>query len=99
MDQPFCPTGPTVVVATTAVNVVNNTYGGGSFRVRNTAATAQYLTWGVDATVTSAVPVAGTPALRTVGMQPGSVEVFGNIGPFFIGNTGSAFEITQGTGV
>lgn len=99
MDQPFVPTGPTVVVGTAAVNVVNNTYGGGSFRVRNTAATSQYLTWGPDSTVASVVPVAGTPALRTIGMLPGSVEVFGNIGPWFIGNTGSTFEITQGTGV
>lgn len=99
MDQPFCPTGPTTVVATAAVNVVNNTYGGNSFRVVNTAATAQYLTWGSSNSVVSAVPVAGTPAQNTLRLLPGSVEVFGNIGPWFIGNAASAFEITQGTGV
>jgi hypothetical protein len=99
MDKPFCPTGPTVVVATAAVNVVANTYGGNSFRVRNTAATVQYLTWGPSSTVASAVPVAGTPALNTVGLQPGSVEIFGNLGPWMIGNAGSGFEVTQGDGV
>lgn len=98
MDKPFSITGPTIVVGAAAVQIATGTGGGNSFRVRNTAATAQYFTTG-QSNVASLTPAAGTPALNTIGMLANSVETFSNLLPWMIGNAGSAFEVTQGDGV
>ncbi len=101
IDTVFKPIGSTYVIATTAVqlSVVGDPGGATTYRVRNTASTAQYFSWGPTNAVTCTAPVAGTPQARTIGMLPTSVETFElPAGSWVIGNTGSAFEFTPGQG-
>lgn len=102
MDKPFAPTGPTIVVGSTATQFRTDGPAGGignSFRVRNLSSSAQYFTTG-GAGVTSLTPAAGTPALNTIGMLPNSVETFANLaGQYMIASSATGFEVTQGDGV
>jgi hypothetical protein len=101
IDTVFKPLGPTVLVGVTAVQVVASGTGSNysSIRVRNTATTTQYFTWGGAAVAALGAPTAGVPSANTIGMAAGATETF-DIPPalFFIGNTASAFEMTPGQG-
>lgn len=101
IDSTFKPQTGTYLVGVTAVQIVE-AFGSGvvSFRVWNNAATIQYLTWGRNSGITAAgAPTAGVPSVNTIGIPIGAVvyvEVPAN--SYFIGNTGSAFQITGGEG-
>lgn len=101
MDQPFVPTGPTYFV-TNAVVQVGFRGRGASFRIRNLNTSVQYISWGVDSTVTSkSAPTAGAPVSKTLGLLATSVETFGiaDGDVFMIASAATGFEVTQGTGV
>jgi hypothetical protein len=78
-----------------------------SYRVRNTSASAQYLSWYAPSpgnptpTITVAAPTAGSPKRQTLGFLPSSVEVFGGIpaNAWFQADAVGAFEITPGEGL
>jgi hypothetical protein len=85
----------------------NNNDNPTSYRVRNTSASAQYLTWYAPSpgnptpTITVAAPTAGSPKKQTLGFLPSSVEVFGGIpaNAWFQADAVGAFEITPGEGL
>lgn len=101
VDTVFKPIGPLTLVGIAAIKVcLNDGSGMSTYRVRNTAGTVQYFTWGVSSTVVFAgIPTAGAPSPNTIGMLAGSIETFEiPAGVYFIGNVGSAFEFTAGQG-
>lgn len=105
----FSPSGPTVLVGTTEVQVSgkDNNYPT-AYRVRNLLTTTQYFSWapmpaitGSTPSITVTVPSAGVPSANTIGMGGGGVEVFGTLPPnaYFKANAAGAFEITPGEGL
>lgn len=93
----FAPSGPTALVAATAVALpTGNT---NSYRVRNLSASVQYFTHGPSNAVTSLTPAANVPAQNTIGMIPSSVEVFTGLLPWMIASSATGFEVTPGDGV
>jgi hypothetical protein len=106
IDTTFKPLGPTCFVSNvTGTQVVQqgNLSGSGlSFRIRNLAATAQYIGWastaaGATATAPSVTGPAGGQVC--VGLLGSSVETF-ELPPYsyFIASTVTGFEVTPGTG-
>jgi hypothetical protein len=93
----FAPSGPTLLVAATAVGIQASSTN--SYRVRNLSASAQYFTHGPTNAVTSLAPSAGIPAANTIGMIAGSVEVFTGLLPWMIASSATGFEVTPGDGV
>jgi hypothetical protein len=106
-NSAFAPFGPTYLVGTSAVQVLStNNNGSTSYRVRSLLATTQYLSWApagvANATPTITVTAPGAlPSAYTLGITPGTVEVFGNLPPngFFKADIAAAFEITPGEGL
>ena len=109
LRQTFAPSGPTVLVGTTAVQVPGTTSVPGCYRVRNLSSSVAYFTMGNSSSVTAqAAPSAGTPSPNTIGMLPNSVETFGNpfggvdvnspVAAYFISANAAAFEVTPGEG-
>ena len=106
-NSAFAPFGPTYLVGTSAVQVLStNNNGSTSYRVRSLLATTQYLSW-APAGVANAAPTitvtapGASPSPYTLGITPGTVEVFGNLPPngFFKADIAAAFEITPGEGL
>lgn len=106
MNDPFRPTGPTVVVDNTARQVTSSTSSNDQqYRIRCTAASAAYFTYstanitgGGTPSMTLTAPVAGTPQANTIGMLPNSVEVFTlPAGAWFLAAAAN-FEVTPGEG-
>jgi hypothetical protein len=106
-NSAFAPFGPTYLVGTSAVQVLStNNNGSTSYRVRSLLATTQYLSWApagaanAAPTITVTAPGA-SPSAYTLGITPGTVEVFGNLPPngFFKADIAAAFEITPGEGL
>ena len=106
-NSAFAPFGPTYLVGTSAVQVLaTNNNGCTSYRVRSLLATTQYLSWAPAGpanaipTITVTAPGA-SPSAYTLGITPGTVEVFGNLPPngFFKADIAAAFEITPGEGL
>jgi hypothetical protein len=106
-NSAFAPFGPTYLVGTSAVQVLStNNNGSTSYRVRSLLATTQYLSWApagvanAAPSITVAAPGA-SPSAYTLGITPGTVEVFGNLPPngFFKADIAAAFEITPGEGL
>ena len=106
-NSAFAPFGPTYLIGTTAVQVLStNNNGSTSYRVRSLLATTQYLSW-APAGVANAAPTitvtapGASPSPYTLGITPGTVEVFGNLPPngFFKADIAAAFEITPGEGL
>ena len=106
-NSAFAPFGPTYLVGTSAVQVLStNNNGSTSYRVRSLLATTQYLSW-APAGVANAAPTitvtapGASPSAYTLGITPGTVEVFGNLPPngFFKADIAAAFEITPGEGL
>ena len=106
-NSAFAPFGPTYLIGTTAVQVLStNNNGSTSYRVRSLLATTQYLSW-APAGVANAAPTitvtapGASPSAYTLGITPGTVEVFGNLPPngFFKADIAAAFEITPGEGL
>lgn len=96
----FTPTGPTILVDGTARQIAQNQPVSNSYRVSNLSASVQYFTHGATSSVTSVgAPTAGSPSAKTIGMQPGTVEVFTNLGPWAIASSATGFEFTPGDGV
>jgi hypothetical protein len=104
----FAPSGPTVLVDTTARQVLSS---GGtptmSYRVRNLGATTAYFTWatpnnaggGAPTGLSAAAPTAGVPAANVIGMLPQSVETFTlPSNAWFQAGTTFTFEVTPGEG-
>lgn len=106
-NGPFDPTlgGYTIVVGSTAATQVASPTNTGivppSYRVRNTASTQSYLTWGVSSTITAAaVTSSATTGINTLGMVGNSVEVFKlPQGAWYIASSTGSFEITAGEGI
>lgn len=107
-NSAFAPFGPTYLIGTTAVQVLaTNNAGCTSYRVRSLLATTQYLSWApagpanAAPTITVTAPGSTTPSAYTLGITPGTVEVFGNLPPngFFKADIAAAFEITPGEGL
>jgi hypothetical protein len=107
-NSPFTPFGPTYLVGTSVVQVSSrNNDNPTSYRVRNTTASVQYLSWVPDApgnptpTITVTAPTAGSPSASTLGFLPSSVEVIGGIPPnaWFKADAVGAFEVTAGEGL
>lgn len=106
-NSAFAPFGPTYLIGTTAVQVLStNNNGCTSYRVRSLLTTTQYLSWApagvANATPTITVTAPGAnPSPYTLGITPGTVEVFGNLPPngFFKADIAAAFEITPGEGL
>lgn len=94
----FAPSGATIFVGATAVQIGPAPAGTNSWRVRNLSASAQYFTHGRDATVTSVGAPGGSPSANTIGMLPSSVEVFTGFLPFMIASSATGFEVTPGDG-
>lgn len=95
MDLAFAAVGPTVFVGTTPIQLS----AGGSVRVRNLSASAQYFTYGNASSVTSVTPAAGSPAINTYGMLGNSVETFNlPTGAWIVAQTATGFEMTPGSG-
>ena len=94
----FTPTGPTVLVGTSAVQVTPTGAGNVTYRVRNINALLEYLTWGATSSITSqGAPSSGTPSAATIGMNTGGVEYFTlPAGSYFIASAAASFEITPG---
>jgi len=97
MDKPFSITAPTVVVGAAAVLLAAN-FPASTYRVRNLSTATQYFTTG-QSTVVSLTPIAGTPAVNTIGMLGSSVETFAGLLPYMIASTATGFEVTPGDGV
>jgi hypothetical protein len=106
-NSAFAPFGPTYLVGTSEVQVLStNNNGSTSYRVRSLLTTTQYLSWApagvanAAPTITVAAPSA-SPSAYTLGITPGTVEVFGNLPPngFFKADIAAAFEITPGEGL
>ena len=106
-NSAFAPFGPTYLIGTTAVQVLStNNNGSTSYRVRSLLATTQYLSW-APAGVANAAPTitvtapGASPSPYTLGITPGTVEVFGNLPPngFFKADIAAAFEIPPGEGL
>lgn len=107
-DFAFAPSGPTVLVDTTARQVIStNGVPTTAYRVRNMGVAQAYFTWatpnvssGVAPTGLSATaPVAGTVAPNVVGMLPQSVETFTfPSNAWFQAGVGFTFEVTPGEG-
>ena len=106
-NSAFAPFGPTYQIGTSAVQVLaTNNNGCTSYRVRSLLSTTQYLSWApagvANATPTITVTAPGaSPSAYTLGITPGTVEVFGNLPPngFFKADIAAAFEITPGEGL
>jgi hypothetical protein len=107
-NSPFTPFGPTYLVGTSPVQVAsNNNDNPSSYRIRNTSASVQYISWVYDApgnptpTITVAAPTAGSPKKATLGFLPSSVEVIGGIpaNAWFQADAAGAFEVTPGEGL
>jgi hypothetical protein len=106
-DGPFHPTGPTVLVGTTAVLVA--TSDGGmptSYRVNNILSTRQYLSWVPQATtsappaITVLAPSANIPSANTMGFAGLSVETVVLPPNCWVkADALAAFEITAGEGL
>jgi len=107
-NSPFTPFGPTYLVGTSVVQVSSkNNDNPTSYRIRNTSASAQYISWiapppdNATPTITVTAPTAGNPSAATLGFLPSSVEVIGGIPPnaWFKANAVGAFEVTAGEGL
>lgn len=107
-NSPFTPFGPTYLVGTSPVQVASkNNDNPSSYRIRNTSASVQYITWAYAApgnptpTITVTAPTAGNPSTATLGFLPSSVEVIGGIPPnaWFKADAVGAFEVTPGEGL
>jgi hypothetical protein len=107
-NSPFTPFGPTYLVGVTTIQVAsNNNDNATSYRIRNTSASAQYLSWvapvpGNERQLTTVTaPTAGNPSYSTLGFLPNSVEVIGGLPPnaWFKASAAGAFEITPGEGL
>jgi hypothetical protein len=107
-NSPFTPFGPTYLVGTSSVQVSSkNNDNPSSYRIRNTSASVQYISWSYDApgnptpTITVTAPTAGVPSPATLGFLPSSVEVIGGIPPnaWFKADAVGAFEVTPGEGL
>jgi hypothetical protein len=107
-NSPFTPFGPTYLVGTSPVQVAsNNNDNPSSYRIRNTSASVQYITWAppvpgnATPTITVAAPTAGVPKKATMGFLPSSVEVIGGIpaNAWFQADAAGAFEVTPGEGL
>lgn len=95
----FQPTGPTILVAATAVNILQYSTTN-SYRIRNLAASAQYFTYGQLSSVTSLQPAAGVPANNTLSMNANEVKTFTLSGAvFMIASSATGFEVTPGDGI
>lgn len=106
-NSAFAPFGPSYLVGTSAVQVLStNNAGCTSYRVRSMLSTTQYISWapagvpGSTPTITVTAPGA-TPSAYTLGILPGTVEVFGNLPPngWFKADAAAAFELTPGEGL
>ena len=107
-NSPFTPFGPTYLVGTSPVQVASsNNDNPTSYRIRNTSASAQYISWypqqpgNPTPTITVTAPTAGNPSASTLGFLPTSVEVIGGIPPnaWFEADAAGAFEVTAGEGL
>lgn len=107
-NSPFTPFGPTYLVGTSSVQVsAKNNDNPTSYRVRNTSASVQYLSWvpaapgNATPTITVTAPTTGNPSASTLGFLPSSVEVIGGIPPnaWFKADAVGAFEVTAGEGL
>lgn len=105
-DSTFTPSGPTVLVGVSVVQVnaaTQNAVEPTSYRVRCLA--TGYLAWYPSQTVgaptfTAAAPTAGNPASNTIGMNAGGVETFSfPQGGYFLSSVAAGFEVTPGEGV
>lgn len=106
----FTPFGPTVLVGTSEVQASSGSRNTGptAYRIRNTSASAQYISWsyappnGATPTIAApTAPTAGVPSANTLGFLPNSVEVIGGIpaNAFFRASAVGAFEVTPGEGL
>ncbi len=103
VDTVFKPTGPTVLVTNTAIQVITQNAGGVyMFRVLNLATAIQRFSWGRTAAAATALngaaPTAtGTP--NTITMLGGTVETFEiPCDSFFIAGSATGFEFSPGQG-
>lgn len=104
----FQPTGSTVLVTTSSVQITtSDNVQAVTYRIRNVAATQAYLSWlpadplGAAITVGSVTaPTAGSPSAKTLGFAVGAVEVF-TLPPnvWMKSDTANAFEVTPGVGL
>lgn len=106
-DTAFTPTGPTYLIGTAfpVQALSSNNAAPTSYRIRNTSTNTNYISWwpplasGNSPVFASTAPVAGTPAVNTIGMIGTSVEVLSlPSNCWFIGNA-SGFEVTPGEGL
>jgi hypothetical protein len=107
-DFAFAPSGPTVLVDTTARQVVStNSVPTTAYRIRNLGAAQAYFTWatpnnasgGTPTGLSATAPVAGTVAPNVIGMLPASVETFTfPSNAWFQAGVGFTFEVTPGEG-
>lgn len=96
----FQPTGPTIFVGASAVQIAQNQRASNVYRVRNLSSVAQYFTTGPNNGVTSVgAPSAGSPSAATIGMLPYSVETFTGLGDWMIASSATGFEVTPGDGM
>jgi hypothetical protein len=97
LETTFKPMQPTVIVTTATVQAVAPSVGNAgvaSFRVYNAAAAAQIIGYGTSATNAAAV-IPG----NAVTVPPGaSCYMDLPAATWFIGNTGSTFQVTPGQG-
>jgi hypothetical protein len=97
LETTFKPMQPTVAVTTVAVQAVAPSVGNAgvaSFRTYNAAATAQIIGYGTSA----ANAIAAIPG-NAVTVGPGlSIYLDLPAATWFIGNTGSTFQVTPGQG-
>jgi hypothetical protein len=101
VDTVFKPLGPSVLVGTTAVQIVTsaNPAGVSTFRVRNTQAVVAYFAYGSASVAAPVAPTAGGPAYNTIGMLPGSIETFElPAASYFIAAAVGGFEMVPGQG-
>lgn len=106
-DSTFTPKGPTVLVTTSAVQVLPTQDGERCTAYRVRCLVSGYLAWavseiavGATPAITAAAPSAGTPSPNTVGMLANAVETFTlPQSAWFKSSVVNGFEVTPGEGV
>lgn len=102
IDTTFKPMIATYLVTSgTALQPVpkDAALGVNSFRVKNTAATRQYINWGLSAPGIPVAPAAGVPTINCIGLEGGGVAYI-DVPPssFFNCSATATFEVTPGSG-
>lgn len=99
VDTTFKPISPTYLVGVTALQPGDaKQMGVTSWRIANTNAAANHVSWGATGSVAAVAPIAGTPSANTILIPIGGVSyIEAPAGSFFIAALASV-EITGGQG-